>query len=160
MNSFAFGLLIFWGFLLKKKKVRCALMEIFACAVRIMCLICMFQFVHALTFRWCLWGRVWWLWERPRANESARRRGPQSERTVATSAKWSESATSSVNGSIRPTLCSSRSRAGVGERSDRWRVESKHNASTLPSALCKKDKSLSSTKQTTDKMCKSYGITQ
>lgn len=71
----------------------------------------------------------------------------------------SESTTSSVNGSIRPTLCSSQSQAGVRERSDRWRVESKHNANTLTSALRKKDTSVSS-KKTIDKMCKSYRITR
>lgn len=59
----------------------------------------------------------------------------------------SESTTSSVNGSIRPTLCSSQSQARVRERSDRWKVESKHNSNTLTSAVCKKDMSVSSKKQ-------------
>lgn len=132
-NSFAFGLLVFWGFLLKK---------MFACALCVLSA-CFSSCVCELSIDACevVFG----------GSESGR--GLMSQRDGAAlrvnapsppMQKWSESATSSVDGSVRPTLCSSRSQAGVGERSDRWRAESKHNANTLTSALCKKDTSVSS----------------
>lgn len=81
MNSFAFGLLIFWGFFLKNKCAALAWKFL-----RVHYVPYLHVSVHVcgnfplMPVRSCLVAL--------RANESAQRRGPQSERTVATNAKW------------------------------------------------------------------------